>query len=156
MRLLPYTSTLRVLCILNLELSTSWKALFNVLTKSLTSSLFSVTAGSLKHFWAIYKNLLLKLMSCSSSNKLIPAFSLHNFLKWSILPCSSVVSSGYSVLSLSRNQFQDPASYSSKLVHWLCYHKRLLTCFVMNLKIVSKELMSRVKQATKDVVKSEV
>jgi len=36
------------------------------------------------------------------------------------------------------------------------YHKRLLTCFVMNLKIVSKELMSRVKQATKDVVKSEV
>jgi len=36
------------------------------------------------------------------------------------------------------------------------YHKRLLTCFVMNLKIVSKEFMSRVKQATKDVVKSEV
>jgi len=36
------------------------------------------------------------------------------------------------------------------------YHKRSLTCFVMNLDIVSKELRSRVRQATKDVVKSEV
>jgi len=36
------------------------------------------------------------------------------------------------------------------------YHKRLLTCFCDELKIVSKELMSGVRQATKDVVKSEV
>ena len=68
----------------------------------------------------MYTNFLLKLMSHSSCNKLIPAFSLHNFLKLSILPCSSVVSFGYLVLSLSRNRFQDPASYSSKLVHWSC------------------------------------
>ena len=94
--------------------------LSKVSTKSSTSSLFPVTASGLRHFWAIYKNLLLKLMSRSFSNKLILAFSLHNFLKWSILPYSSVVSSGYFVLSLSRNWFQDPASYSSKLVHWSC------------------------------------
>ena len=59
-------------------------------------------------------------MSHSSSNKLILAFSLYNLFRWSILPCSSVVNSGYSVLNLSRNWSQDPASYSLKLVHWSC------------------------------------
>ena len=103
MWLLPCALTSKVPYILNLELSTSWKALTKVLTKSSMSSLFPVTASGPRHFWAMYKNLLSKLMSCSSSNKLILAFSLHNFLSWSILPCSLVVNSGYSILSLSGN-----------------------------------------------------
>jgi len=36
------------------------------------------------------------------------------------------------------------------------YHKWSLTWFVMNWDLDSKVLMSRVRQATKDVVKSEV
>ena len=36
------------------------------------------------------------------------------------------------------------------------YHKRSLTCFCDGLNIDSKELIGRVRQATKDVVKSEV
>jgi len=37
-----------------------------------------------------------------------------------------------------------------------CYHKRSLTYFCDGLNIDLKELIGRVRQATKDVVKSEV
>jgi len=76
-------------------------------------------AGGFKHFWAIYINCRLNSISCSSSNREMSEYSLHNLHSCPIVPCSLLVSSGYSIFRQSRNWFQGPVSNSGKLDHWL-------------------------------------
>ena len=73
----------------------------------------------------------------------------------------SCLNSGASVPSLWRLQRRwtvhlNTVVWKAGTVLLQLYHKRSLTCFCDGLNIDSKELIGRVRQATKDVVKSEV
>ena len=54
----------------------------------------------------------------------------------------------------NKENFQISKDNKSEMIRQ--YHKRSLTCFVIGWNIDSKVLIGRVRQATKDVVKSEV
>ena len=62
---------------------------------------------------------LLNSINLFSSSIKISVFSWQSLRNCPMVDCSLLVSSRYSILSLSRSWVQEPAPYSGRLAHWL-------------------------------------